>query len=311
MKIIEKVLITSNSSLIYAKVLLKNLSKDFRIKDFDFLEIAIMEIGTNILKHAKNGEIWFIDESGYIAIVGLDKGKGIKDINWALENETSSLKDSLGIGLYTLKSNLNYFFEIFSIYEDFLLESGTIVGLFNFLNTQIYLNDAFYKEMSGDFLVKKDNFFFFGDVSGHGIKAYKSATKIKEFFLKSEISCDKIDSFFKKLDLFIKKNNLRSLVGVVFKEDKNFDFCGVGNIYLFANKKLISFENGVIGEIFYKSKKISIKKGDIILISDGIDLKSFIKLLKYKVSFNLLPFCAVWFCGIRDDKSIFLRRENV
>ena len=311
MNIIEKVFITSTSELLYAKVLLKNLSKRYKIKNFDFLEIAIMEIGTNILKHAKKGEIWFIDEFGYLAIVGLDRGRGIRDIEWALKRETSSLKDSLGIGLYTLKSNLDYYFNIFSINKNSILHSGTVVGLFNFQNREIYLNDAFYENYSGDFFVKKDKFSFFADVSGHGIKAYKSAKKIKEFFLKKDIDCDNIDEFFKQLDTFIKKENLRSLVGVVFKEERVFNFCGVGNVSFFVNKKLFSFAQGVIGEVFDKSKKITTKEDDIILISDGIDIKLFLELLNYNIDKTLLPFCAVWFCGVDDDKSIFIRRENV
>lgn len=309
MKIVETVKITSTTDLIYIKITLKNYLKRYKVKNLDILILGVMEIGTNILKHAKDGEIWILDEDGYLAIVGLDCGDGIKNISWAIQKGTSSLSDSLGVGLYALHTNKLYNFEIFSITKEDSSRSGTIVGLFN-KSGDIYLNLPLYAPYSGDFYLQKEKYAFFGDIAGHGITAYKSLKTIENLFLKTSFVCSNIEPFFQTLNLALKEK--RGCVGAILYEDNEFyTICGVGNLSIFyKNEKIksLNLSNGVVGEVFSKTKTLKLKKNAILIItSDGIEEKLIFEFLKLNISTYMMAFCAVWFCGVNDDRSILIK----
>ena len=312
MKIIESIKIGSTTDLIYAKISLKNYAKKYKVINFDLLVLGVMEIGTNILKHTPYGEIWFLDENGYLAIIGLDYGDGIENIHWALKNGTTSLKDSLGVGLYALYTNTIYNFEIFSITNNPVLRSGTIVGLFNNKN-DIYLNIPLYPPYSGDFLLTKNSYKLIGDIAGHGVSAYKSLDVIKDIFLNSSFVCKNVDTIFNNLDKKLKQKKLRGFVGLIFYEDEsNYNLCGVGNLSIFYKKnkeiKNLTLNEGMVGEVFDKTKMIKLKKNvTLIITSDGIEKKLLFELLKFEISKYFIAFGAIWFCGINDDKSILIK----
>lgn len=87
---------------------------------------AASELATNIVKYAKEGEILLKivqrDRRPGIHIIARDNGPGIKDIAKAMQDNFSTSKDSLGLGLPSVKR----------IMDEFKIESqpgrGTIVS---------------------------------------------------------------------------------------------------------------------------------------------------------------------------------------
>ena len=307
MEILERAKIKNKSDLIFAKYTLEKLLQNYKAKDKDFLSFALMEIGTNIIKYAKDGEIWFVNEYGFLAIVGLDRGEGIKNVSWALKKNSSSKKGSLGVGLYALNSDIEYEFCIFSLTKTDFKQSGTIVGIFNKTKKDyVYLNVALIDKYSGDFFINNENIFFFADILGHGIKAYKSVQKIKDFIENEKLLFYENEKIIKSLHNFINKNSLRGLVCAIVKITDEIEIGGIGNITYFYNNNIFTLNKGIIGEIFDRIFTKKLKKDEIVLFSDGID-RNVVKMLSGRVKcFKLKPFVFSWFSDIVDDKSILI-----
>ena len=303
MKIEKRYLIKEKKDLIFAKLDLKNYLKDFI--DIDFFIFALMELGTNLYKHTDGGEIWILKEGEKRAIASLDKGKGIKNINWALEKGTTTYKGSMGIGLYQLSRNDKYKFEIFSKEN-----VGTIILLHDFNLKEVYLSESYYNnDINGDFFAKKGHFFLFGDASGHGIKAYKSAEFVKKIFLNTLFSCSFIEDFFREIDKKIKEKSLRGAVLSIIEVTKSrFKICGVGNISMIYHNELITQKDGVIGVVFSNASKYEFSRNDrLIIFSDGILFEN-IKNFLYIKSDYLLALCSIFYSPVLDDKSILILR---
>ena len=87
---------------------------------------AASELATNIVKYAKEGEVILKivqkDEQLGIQIIARDDGPGIKDVEKVMQDNFSTSKDSLGLGLPSVRR----------IMDEFKIESqpdiGTIVS---------------------------------------------------------------------------------------------------------------------------------------------------------------------------------------
>jgi len=307
MKILSVYTIKNESDLIFAK----QDSKRF-LKKYGFYEtylLALMEFGTNLYKHAGSGEIWLIESGDNLLIASLDKGRGIENLEWALKKGTSSFKNSLGIGLYSLSNKEGFFFEAFS-----KLNFGSVFLFGKRAERDVlFLQRPFYNEkVTGDFVFKKGKFLIIGDVSGHGIRAYNSAFEIKNFFKKEVLSCIVIDDILKKLHNFIKENNLRSVVlSMVENLKEKVNICGVGNINIFyKNFKLNYFtqKSGMIGEVFYGVSKYTFDKKNslIVLKTDGISDKIVKMFLENDFSKEMIAVASVFYSEKNDDKTILI-----
>jgi len=267
-----------------------------------------MEIGTNILKHAKKGEIWLLKVENEYLLAGLDEGDGIKDLNWALKKGTSTQK-SLGLGLYQLSQNDSFELKIFTSTKG----SVFLIKPKNITKNLVVLRDNYMGlNVSGDFFAKKGKFFILGDASGHGIKANKSAEFIKKYFLSNVFSCIFIDDFFRNLHKKIKEKHLRSSVLTIGEITKNkITLCGVGNInFIYKENKIFekrSFKEGIIGEAFSSSSKYSYnftKNSQFFLFSDGIEEEKVYNIIKQIDDIYLSVICAVFYSKRIDDKII-------
>jgi len=301
--------ITKDSDLLFAKIDISNKLKHSVYHHFFIF--AVMEIGTNIIKHAKEGEIWLLKSDEDYLLAGLDKAKGIKNLEWAMKRGTSTL-NSLGLGLYQLSQNEYFELDIFTSTKQ---PSGTVVLIKpKKLNKKLIVFSQNYMglKVSGDFFAKKGKFFILGDSNGHGIKASKTAEFIKKYFLNNLFSCIFIDEFFKKLHNQIKFNNLRGAVVSIGEINKNrINICGVGNIDLiYKEKNLIekkSFKSGIIGEAFSSSSSYSYtfkNNSQIFLFSDGIDIEKLYNIAKQIDDIYLSVVCAVFYSERIDDKII-------
>jgi anti-sigma regulatory factor (Ser/Thr protein kinase) len=305
--------VANNGDLLFVKRDVGNFLKDKIANELLNLYLfGIMELGSNLIKHAKKGEIWILENEGVYFIVFLDKGGGIENINWAMQKGTTTYKNSLGLGLYQLSQNELLDLKIFTSTE----LKGTVILLKpkNYNPKEVFFVLNFMDiEYSGDFVIKKGKFYILGDVSGHGLKAYKTAESIKRFFFKSPFSCILANEFFKKLHSFLIESKLRSVVlSVLEVNKKSVLVCGVGNIGVMEkNNSTMNFyelKSGILGESFsgIKEKKFVLDKGLIVgVFSDGVN-KSILNKLQNVEDIVLFSVCALYFSDVNDDKSILL-----
>ena len=308
MKIEKKYKITNDGELIYAKSDLKNFLKRQNFNNLDYFIFALMELGTNILKYPKKGEIWLLSDEDDFLLAALDRGEGIFNLDWALKKGTST-KNSLGLGLYQLSQSKEYKLDIFSSTKK---PHGTVALIRpNKEKRIVYLIENFLDlPYGGDFVLRKGKYIIVGDVSGHGKRAEKSAEEIKKFFLENLFSCVLIDDVLKKLDEKIKKEHLRGVVLTILEITKlGINVCGVGTNRLYVKShnevKFLSFKDGVVGEVFSSTSIYSFKEySQIFVTTDGINEKIMYNILSKTNSLYLSVIAGVYFNEDKDDKTI-------
>jgi len=314
MRILKDFKIKREVDLIYAKREIGEFLKKINYFHIDFLLFATMEFGTNILKHAKSGEIWLLEHKKELYLAALDNGPGVIDAKWCIKKGTTTYKNSLGLGLYSLTKNEYFELEIFS-----RLFKGSVFLLKpkgeykNICFQKPYIHERFL----GDVIVKRDEFTLFADVSGHGKRAWESGEFIKEIFLKYPKKFLFSEDFFKFLHLEIKKYNYRSAVVGIIKESEEFiEIIGVGDIEIFSKQEGKVFRHflkaGILGEIYYHTNylKFNKKNSKIILVTDGIDDYIVKDFLDKKISNELLAISSVFYSKRTDDKSILILGER-
>jgi serine/threonine-protein kinase RsbT len=99
----------------------------FMRTDEVMIATAASELSTNIIRYAKQGEIIISiiknlkDGQKGLEVYASDTGPGIRDVKLAMQEEYSSLPDSLGLGLPSVKRIMDEF------YIESLQERGTRV----------------------------------------------------------------------------------------------------------------------------------------------------------------------------------------
>ena len=281
-------------------------SLDFNETDIAKIAILISEVCTNIIKHAKGGELLVrsVRAEGITGLefLALDKGPGIKDVEKCLRDEFST-KGTLGIGLGAIKRS-STLFDIYSIPG-----KGTIV-LFRLwskplpyplkprpLEIGTVAIPKKGEEVSGDswFVCQREDRSLIAvvDGTGHGLlaaeAAHKSVILIEQFSYLSPIDImERLNDSLKNT-----RGAAIAIVEFLFNVGK-INFCGIGNI----NSKLISFgekvnklnlmsTEGIVGYQLHKIKQFSypiINKSPedffiLVMHSDGVssrwDLSSY------------------------------------
>ena len=316
MKIVSRFVINNNSSLLFAKIEIKNILKRAD-KNYDYYTFAVMELGTNILKYAKCGEIWLLEEDGEYLLCALDKGEGIKDLKWALQKGNTTAENSLGLGLYQLAYNDYFDFLMFTLTETNIHGSVFMLKPKNLNNRQVFLKENYMGlSHSGDFIFFKGRYVIIGDVLGHGLKASKSVEFLKKFFYDNVFSCTTIDDLISRLHNILKSKALRGFAfSVIEIRNNKISVCGVGNIGIMYKKDKIKYltqKEGILGEVYSRMSKYEIKteKNLIFLaFSDGIDEKVLYNIFNKCSDIYLLNVCALYFSERIDDKVIFAYKE--
>lgn len=104
-----------DSSLVIYSVLHISKRYGFNSTDGTLLATAASELVTNIIRYASEGEFTINvykslnDHFTGIELIAMDKGPGIADVNQALEERFSSQKNSLGLGLPSVKRIMDEF----------------------------------------------------------------------------------------------------------------------------------------------------------------------------------------------------------
>jgi hypothetical protein len=318
MKIIEQIKIKNNSDLIYAKTILRKILEKKEVLDDTFLIFALMELSTNLIKHANGGEIWILEKDFQILLAALDKGPGIKNLKWAMQKGTTQMENSLGLGLHQISNNEYYKTEI-ATFTDKDLHGTAVLVMPNNLDMGIVSFQIPYigENVCGDLIAKKGKFILLADISGHGKKAYESAEFIKSYFYNTFFSCLLIDEFFQNMQNEIKSRYLRGAVVSIFEiTNKYIQICGVGNISFWIKEKNYIYntqKEGILGEAFSSSDKKIFeldKNSQIIAATDGIEIKKMNKLLSLlpkNMSPIMIAVCAMFYASVKyDDKTILI-----
>jgi len=319
----KKYTVDTKSDIIFVKVDMKNYFKTQEYEFTDFLIFVLMELSTNLLKYGNGGYIWLIQQENKYSIACFDNGKGIEDLDSALMSGYTTADNSLGLGLYQIANNSNFDMQIFT--KTKYKYSGTVVLVSQKdLNEEMVFFSKPYMELeqNGDYFVNKDRFFVFGDASGHGIKAQKSAIKIKKFFLDEFVSFSLTKDFFTSLHEYLKKNSQRSTVIAVGEKNSNkVEISGIGNLNIWLQQSVgftrKTFKDGIVGEVFENCTTHSFelyKKQKLILTTDGLvprDTKEFLDELKHNNSPLMLSLCMLHFLSSElDDNSILIFEEK-
>lgn len=320
MNIIETIKIENESNIIYAKRTLQNILKRINHERSSFLIFSLMELATNLLKHAHGGELWILeDKSNQICIAALDFADGIEDTAWAMQYGTSRMGNSLGIGLFQINRDDFYYASITSFTKSNLHGTVILVQPRNY-NPQICsLQKPYITEtINGDLFVKKGRFLLLADGSGHGKKAYATSQYIKSQFYEHPFSCILVDDFLNDIHKELRLKNLRGAVLSILEiSSQSIQSCGVGNISFWMQKgneyEYTSQKDGTLGEIFSSSEKkyFTLAKDEkLIAATDGIDvgkMDKILQLLPKGSSSLMIALCAIHFASVTyDDKTILI-----
>ncbi len=316
MKIINKFKIKSDGDLLYCKIETRNFLKIHKPEYVENYVFALMELGTNILKYAGEGELWLIAEENEYMIAALDQGEGIEDINWALEEGNSS-SGTLGIGLSSLNGMEKFILSVISLNEDDYNGTAVLFRPKNLKRDYVSIHRNYMDlKYGGDFLYKKGKFFIIGDVNGHGLKAQRSAEKIVRFFKEKVLSCVIVDDIFYELHEYIKAKSLRGVVLSIVEKTKYVNICGVGNLKILVkelgNVEIYSQKNGIVGEVFTGISEYSFELENrvICIFTDGIEDTLARKIFLKSDDVFLCAVSAVYFSKTVDDKTLLILKEG-
>ncbi len=323
MNIIKKYSINTKADIIFVKVDMKNYLKHEECEHIDFLIFVLMELSTNLLKYANGGYVWLLEKEGRYALACFDNGCGIKNLDLALSSGYTTAQNSLGLGLHQIANNATFKMQIYTQTES--KNSGTVVLVSHRKIDEniLFLSKPYMGlEQNGDYFEKKGKYFIFGDSSGHGIKAQKSAKVIKKFFIQNFLSLSLVKDFLESLDEHIKVNHLRSsVVALIEKNSNKIEISGIGNLDVWIQKSIgfhrQTFKEGIVGEVFGNFTTHSFelyKKQKLILTTDGFSpraTKEFLDELNRELSPLMLSLSMLHFLSSDlDDNSILIFEER-
>lgn len=244
------------------------------------VSIVVNELTTNILKHAKRGEIICTICDDSISILAIDKGPGIHDLSSALEDGFST-QGTAGNGLGAIK-RLSDLFDVYS-----QVGKGTVVlsqfqkhekerSGFSLWGFSLPIQG---EEVSGDGWIDKDediHKIMISDGLGHGLQANTATRTAIETFSESTHINPLNDINMLHLAL---RSTRGAAVSVAYIDLKKHivEYCGLGNIVgnIITNhvtKRLISY-NGTAGVQMRKVQSLPypINEDSVIVFhSDGL-----------------------------------------
>lgn len=262
------------------------------------IDIIVSEITSNLIKHARTGEILFrvnqLSKHDSFEILCFDNGPGIHDTTRMLRDGISTT-NTLGQGLGAI-DRLSNLFQLYS-----LKDWGTIVhsmvtsterkgmevsgldirGLNVCKPREVVSGDGYCIKAS-----KNGAQIFFADGLGHGPHAKESIDKAANVFMKTQEE-DPVEIIREIHESVRRTRGLVASIASWNNKQKEWMICGVGNIitrlYTGITYKNHMSYNGTLGLNIPTSMKSSIIEGErnqhLIMCSDG--LKSRWEITKY------------------------------
>ena len=267
-------LLKNDNDLIRLGAFSNEIGKNFGAKARDEIKYICSELGTNILRHAGQGELEFSFTPDGLQIIS--KNPGTLELKAFLDGYSTAKSLGLGLGVvgrfsdefsYSSQGN-QVTIKVFKTFQT--IEKKADVACFS---------EGLFSEANGDTFVKihKPGYILLGvvDVLGHGEQAHKIAVKIKRFlqayyFLNLQDMLSLLD-----IELRGDRGASVSLLKLDFLRDKIL-YCGVGNIecrmYPPQPEAFIS-SPGIVGDGKFKLNMKEIKKVTdcvFLLYTDGV-----------------------------------------
>lgn len=279
-KILQRFAIHGPADEIYAKVSLKNLIRERDCPHREFLSVALMELTSNLIKHATKGEIYIIETAMGLALASLDYGPGIINHQLAISKGYSTLRGSLGVGLYALEKHEDYRLDIFSSINEETPRRGTVILLSpaKYRSRVGVFSKPFDKTgHNGDFVAIHGSRLLIGDAAGHGIQAEKTGLEIIRLFNDWCTQERDPEGFIQHAHQFIGSRELRCAVLAVVNLNPPLCVWGVGNVagYIIGPSgiKHLSLPQGILGENIAPTPNpchASDEATHLILMTDGL-----------------------------------------
>lgn len=278
---------------------------------------VVTELATNLLKHAKDGEIFLTRTEHSLDIISIDKGPGMGNVIECLADGYST-QGTAGNGLGAIK-RAAHVFDLYTSpkgsvfyagfhkksYEDSKFHTGAINLPYK---TETLSGDSWTAcEDNGNYKV------MLADGLGHGILAHEASSKAVEIF--EEYYSQSLPDSMNQLHSALRSTRgaAISLAEIDLKKEILY-FCGVGNVSgtLYSNnstKRCIS-HSGTVGVQIRKVQTFSYpfeKDFMLIMFSDGVsshfDFKDYPG-LQLKNSFIIAGIIYRDFGRISDDSTV-------
>lgn len=297
------------------------------------IDIVVAELTSNLLKHAKNGELLVKKVVHHnivgIELIAIDSGPGIPEVASMMKDGTST-KGTLGHGLGSIK-RLSDTFQLYSIPEwgSILLYRKYLKELPIKTSEKVEVRSINvpkpHETVSGDgiysYITPEYYKVFALDGLGHGPDAHAAVTKAIDEF--KNCPFNNAVEIIRYIHPLIKRTRgaVGSLAIFSFK-DKKWNICGVGNIatrynHTFMLKNYMPY-NGIIGLTMPNTMKENFiphaSCQHLLMASDGLrtrwDLTKYPGILKYDLS---IMAAALYKDNGRktDDMSIVISKVNL
>lgn len=285
----------SYAAFVKRQIHINAIAAKFNEVDVGKIDIIVSEMTSNLVKHARDGEILYRitanENTPVCEMLSIDKGPGIADINKALRDGVSST-NTLGGGLGAM-SRLSTLFQIFSprqwgtiLYSKISPDNKNWVPSKTGPEADIkaVCVPKLLEEVCGDgyCVVQTPSYtkILFGDGLGHGPNAKEAVDVAKKVF--SE--CDYTDptDIIRHIHEHVRRTRgLVACVAVLDKKNHTWSICGVGNIstrvYSGIEYRNYMSYNGTIGLNIPKSMnptKVDLDRNQtLIMCTDGIQTR--------------------------------------
>jgi anti-sigma regulatory factor (Ser/Thr protein kinase) len=254
------------------------------------IAIAVTEMSTNLVKHARHGKIIYapVDHDGGrgLRVLALDRGPGIQNVSAALQDGYSTYGSS-GNGLGAVR-RLSTVFDLYSvpgvgtcILAEFWPNGKPIpkqlfsVGVVSLaMRGEPVCGDGWGTRAKGG-----RSFFMVVDGLGHGILAAEAAREAERVFADS----DSMSAGSILLDChhaLKKTRGAAAAIAEISREKGTLTYAGIGNISATVidshSRRGIASHNGTLGQQMHKLQEFTVPwNNDSILImhSDGLGTK--------------------------------------
>lgn len=251
--------------------------------------IAVTELATNLLKHAKQGRIVCESVShgdAYgVRILSLDKGPGIRDVAEALRDGYSTYGSS-GNGLGAVR-RLASVFDVFSIpghgscvLAEFWIPKTRSDRAFSMGVISLPIRgESVCGDGWGTLVTADRSFFMVVDGLGHGTFAAEAAREAERVLAESNsTSASTILRDFH--DALKKTRGAAAAIAEISKEKRTLTYAGVGNISATVidtkSRRGIASHNGTLGHQLHKIQEFTVPWNEdsvLIMHSDGLGSK--------------------------------------
>ncbi|MFF7707125.1 ATP-binding protein [Pseudomonas sp. NPDC007930] len=244
------------------------------------LVVVAQELAFNLLRHGGGGELYYQQGDGDLALLAVDRGPGMADVNRCLSDHYSTT-GTLGVGLGAIR-RMSDRFDLFSrpgqgtvVFAGFNLPGAAPRSLQYGAVCSVYPGES----VAGDGWAIKGERILLCDGLGHGPNAYQASQRAREVFLAHDARVP-LDTLMEQLHRALSATRGGALAIAELKPAAGqVLYCGVGNIAgLLHGEKTRSMVscNGTVG---YRVGRINTysypwdRQTLLIMTSDGINTR--------------------------------------